>query len=67
MPLPPAMMERMALCRAESGIIGSRSIKRMSATELVTWRDKYRAEVFAEDNKERRRNGYNAGRLVARL
>lgn len=47
--------------------IGSRSIKRMSATDLVTWRNHYRAEVFAEDNKERRRNGYNAGRLVARL
>ena len=48
-------------------MIGSRSIERLTPAELVTWRNQYRAEVFSEDNKERRQNGYGAGRLVAKL
>lgn len=47
--------------------IAGRSLKRMPVTDLLTFRDHYRAQVFAEQNAERRRNGMNAGRLVAKL
>jgi hypothetical protein len=47
--------------------IGSRQLKRMPIAELLQFRDYYRAQVFAADANERRRNGYGAGRVVARL
>lgn len=47
--------------------IAGRSIKRMPVADLLRFRDYYLAEVFAEKNAERRRNGMMAGRLVAKL
>jgi len=47
--------------------IGSRSLKRMTVDELMTFRDKYRAEVYAEEQGEAARNGQSTGRVVVRL
>lgn len=62
-----ALLEDRASVDQMEYTIGTRSLKRMAVQELQTWRDYYRAQVFAEDNAERRRNGYGAGRLVAKL
>mgnify|MGYP001584723131 FL=1 len=62
-----AVIETRATMDQQEYTIGSRSLKRMDPKELLSWRDYYRAQVFAEENGERRRNGYGAGRLVAKL
>jgi hypothetical protein len=62
-----ALIEGKATADQMEYTIGSRSLKRIPPADLITWRDKYRGLVFAEDAAERRRNGYGAGRLVAKL
>lgn len=44
--------------------IGSRSIKKMTTTELLPWRDKYRWEVANEVDAERVADGLGNPRLV---
>lgn len=51
----------------EEYTIGQRSLKRTPLEDLMKLRDKYRAEVYAEDLKERAANGLGGGTLVARL
>lgn len=62
-----AVMENRATQDQQEYAIEGRSLKRMLIADLLRLRDYYRAQVFAENNAERRRNGYKAGRLVAKL
>lgn len=47
--------------------IGNRSLSRMPIADLIMFRDKYRAEVYAEQQAEAVRNGKSAGRVVVKL
>lgn len=47
--------------------IGGRSLKRMSPDELLNFRDRYRAEVYAEKVAADRRKGGSGGMLQVRL
>ena len=62
-----AVIENRATLDQQEYTIGTRSLKRMTVNELMTFRDKYRAEVYAEDQGEAARNGKATGRLVVRL
>lgn len=62
-----AVIQNRATMDQQEYAIEGRSLKRMTGAELMTFRDRFRAEVFAEDNAERRRRGFQSGRLVAKL
>lgn len=62
-----ALLQNRATKDQQEYTIGTRSLKRMTKDELESWRDKYLAEVFAEENAERARNGQGGSQLVYRL
>lgn len=62
-----AVIEGRASIDQEEYQIGGRSLKRTPLPELMQFRDKYRAEVYAEELADKARNGQSVGRLVARL
>lgn len=62
-----AVIEGRATTDQQEYAIGNRSLKRMTAEDLLMFRDKYRAEVFALDNAERAANGKGGGQLVWKL
>jgi len=62
-----AVIENRATLDQQEYTIGNRSLKRMSVDELMKFRDKYRAEVYAEEQGEAARNGKSVGRVVVRL
>jgi hypothetical protein len=62
-----AVIENRATLDQQEYTIGSRSLKRMTVADLLALRDKYRGEVWAEEQGERARNGQGSGRLVVRL
>ena len=62
-----AVIENRATLDQQEMSIGTRSLKRMTVSELMTFRDKYRAEVYAEEQGEAARNGQSVGRLLVRL
>ena len=62
-----AVIESRATVDQQEYTIGMRSLKRMTVEELMMFRDKYRAEVYAETAAERAANGQRTGRLVVRL
>lgn len=52
-----AVIEGRASDAVQSYTIGGRQINKMSADDLITWRNYYRAEVAAENDAARRANG----------
>lgn len=62
-----AVLQNRATQDQQEYAIEGRSLKRTPIADLLRLRDYYLAEVFSEKNAERRRNGYGAGRLVAKL
>jgi hypothetical protein len=62
-----AVIENRATLDQQKYTIGSRSLDRMPIKDLLEFRDYYRGQVFSQDANERIRNGYGAGRLVAKL
>lgn len=62
-----ALMENRATKDQMEYSIGNRMLKRMPIAELIKWRDYYRADLYAETQKEAAANGKNVGRIVARL
>lgn len=63
-----AVIENRATKDQQAYTIGGRSLQRMKVEELLMLRDRYRAEVAAEDVSERLANGKPGGqRLLARL
>jgi hypothetical protein len=59
-----ALLEGRALQDVNSYSIKDRSLTKMTAEELTTWRDYYRREVNAEKIAERRRLGQSTGRTT---
>lgn len=62
-----AVIERRASLDQQSYQIGGRSLQRTPLAELLKLRDKYRAEVYAEELAENARNGKGGSTLVVRL
>lgn len=62
-----AVIENRATLDQQEYTIGSRSLKRMTIADLLALRDKYRGEVWAEEQAERVRNGQGSAKLVVRL
>lgn len=62
-----AVLENRATKDQEEYTIGTRSLKRTPIADLLALRDKYRAEVRAEQLAENARNGQGGNRLVVRL
>lgn len=62
-----AVLEGRATKDQEEYTIGDRSLKRTPITDLMAMRDKYRGEVFQEDQAELSRNGLGGFRAVVRL
>jgi hypothetical protein len=62
-----AVIEGRASKDQEQYSIAGRELRHTPIPVLLQLRDKYRAEVFSLENAERRRMGFNAGRLVTRL
>lgn len=58
-----ALLEGRAVSDVDSYEIAGRSLKKMAVRELLAWRDRYRAELAAED----RRLALKAGRVVQSL
>lgn len=62
-----AVLESRASKDQEEYAIGNRSLKRTPLKDLLALRDKYRAEVFAEQLAENARNGMQGGKLTVTL
>lgn len=62
-----AVIENRATKDQEEYTIGNRSLKRTPMKELLSLRDRYRAEVRGETLEENARNGREGGKLVVRL
>ena len=62
-----AVIERRATLDQQSYQIGGRSLARMEIKDLLAFRDKYRAEVYAEQLAENARNGLGGSTLVVKL
>lgn len=62
-----AVIENRATQDQQEYSIGGRSLKRMPIADLLSFRSHYRAEVYAEEQAERVRNGLSSGKLVVRL
>jgi hypothetical protein len=62
-----AVIENRATLDQQEYTIGSRHLKRMTAAELVAFREKYRGLVAQEELQERIRNGQGGNRLVVKL
>lgn len=62
-----AVIQGRATKDQEEYTIGNRSLKRTPLEELEAFRDKYRAEVYAEELAENARNGGRGGQLLVRL
>ena len=59
-----AVLENRATLDQESYAINGRSLTRMSITDLLAFRDTYRAEVAAEKNAERIAQGLGTKQLI---
>jgi hypothetical protein len=62
-----AVIEGRATKDQEEYTIGSRSLKRTPIKDLITLRDKYKAELYREQLAENARNGMQGSKLVVRL
>lgn len=59
-----ALLEGRATSDVSSYSIGGRSLSKMSALELVQWREKFRREAESEKAGERIARGLNTGRKI---
>lgn len=62
-----AIIENRATLDQQEYSIAGRSLKRMTVEELLMFRDRYRAQVYAETQAENVRNGKSAGKVTVRL